>query len=124
MHLKMNTHFKQFIGITLLISLMIQGMVMPYFSIVEQVHSEESAELYSNSYLGEYSGDVLFVSSSDHLVIVTSKGALSGGEFLGNFYLSSINHYEKQINSIFKISQKVDLIFDIKALKFPTHYFW
>lgn len=120
----MNTYFKQFIGITLLISLMIQGTVMPYFSVVEQVHSEESAELYSNSYLGEYSGDLLFASSSDLLVIVTSKGTLGGGECLGNFYKSSINHFENQVKSIFKISQKVDLNFDIKALKFPTHYFW
>lgn len=124
MHQKMNTYFKQLIGITLMISLMIQGMVMPYFTIAENIQSEESAELYSNSYVGEYAGDLLLVSGSDHLVIVASKGSLTGGDLFGNIYKSYIFHYENQIESIFKISQKVDLIFDIKELKFPTHYFW
>lgn len=120
----MNKHFKQFIAVTLTLTLIFHGLVLSYFAVVEDAVEQDEIAYFSSSFIGDVSGDTPMLSGSDQLVIVSSKSSLSGDSFLG--YISAVYsfHYKNGINTTLKISQNIDLIFDIKKLKFPTHYFW
>ncbi|WP_373496012.1 hypothetical protein [Aquiflexum sp.] len=114
---------KQLIGITLIITLIFHGLVLSYFSIAEDNHDASEA-YFSDSFIGELPDDLPMLSLSDQLVVVGSKAPFLGGSLHNNIIAVYAFHFEKYVNSIIKISQKIDLIFDIKALKYPTHYFW
>ncbi|MCH7396824.1 hypothetical protein MM236_02450 [Belliella sp. DSM 107340] len=120
----MNNLLKQTIGISLTIIMIFHGMVLPYFSVSEEHVLEDSSAYFSSSSLAEYASDLPLVSDTDHLVLVTCKAQFAGDSYIGSFDAINSFHFENFVKTLFKLSQKTDVVFGIKELKFPTHYFW
>ncbi|MFD2036009.1 hypothetical protein ACFSKL_14485 [Belliella marina] len=120
----MTDFLKQFLGITLSISLMFHGLVLPYFQVSDNSDSGDSSTYISNSQIVEFAGDLPLISGIDQLVVVTSKASFLGDWLYGRINAIYTFHFENYVNSIFKTSQHIELVFGIKEIKFPTHFFW
>lgn len=111
-------------GFSLAITMVIYGVAMPYFSIAKAKVLDDTSVYFSNVSLGEYNGNLSLILDSDPPSLVNGKIHLVAQNFIGCFDTFLTIHLHAIIKTLFKITQETVVVFDIKELKFPTHYFW
>ncbi len=103
-----------------------QGIVLQHISEESYVltnQSKESLELGEVS-IGDYTKSLPIILETDKLTQTQQT----------HFYFPSLDfitpfqaqlfHFENLIKKKISLSTQVDLVFDIRELKFPSHFFW
>lgn len=110
---------------TVLLSLgiFLQGMLMSCIAVKDNSYVESAfSQLTDNSIIDQYDG-IMLVSNADlSIPLVQEQFSLNGLSFGLQAFFSF--HFANKIKTLFLLYDHVDLIFGIKELKFPSHYFW
>lgn len=119
----MNRQKRKYWAIWLTLSVIFQSLWMPYIDGGKATFVD-----YSNALVTEYSiaeqYDGLMLQASTELSVVTTQDKKIGSPSIADFICFISVHLTDQLNTLFSLNKHIDVFFDIRKLKFPTHYFW
>ncbi|UJP64241.1 hypothetical protein [Mongoliitalea daihaiensis] len=119
----MNRLQRKYWVICLTIGVIVQALCMPYVDRAELVSSDLSV-----SYLTDYSiaeqYDGFMLQSNTDLSIPNAQEKVINSSVAYGIQSFIFKHVANQLDIWFLLNKHVDLLFGIKELKFPTHYFW
>lgn len=119
----MKRKHRLYLAIWLTLGLVFQSVLMPYARTSEASIEDSSLSYWSNNSILDQSHVVLIHASTD------LTGPFSFEQFsIKGFILSHkellYGHIANQVKTLFLCYRHIDLLFSIKELKFPSHYFW
>jgi hypothetical protein len=119
----MNRLQRKYWAICLTIGVIVQALCMPYLDRAESGTSDLSV-----SYLTDYSiaeqYDGFMLQSNTELSIQKAQEKIIYSSLDFGIQSFIFQHVANQLAILFLLNKHVDLLFGIKELKFPTHYFW
>jgi len=119
----MTKALKPYLGITLATLLLVQAMVLPFLVQHEAAIIKDDLSYQIGSFLDhDEKSPIIF--ESDRITVSVSKSFTEGGDFIlvsfANYFLY-LHHY---LRTAYQLCQEVNLVFGIREIKFPTHFFW
>lgn len=114
---------RKYMAVLLSLGILLQGMLMSCISVQDNSYAESAiSQLTDHNIIDHYDG-VMFVSNADLSVPLVQEQFSAFGLLLG-LQASFTFHFANKIKTLFLLYDYVDLLFGIKELKFPSHYFW
>lgn len=122
----MKNLLKTCFGIFFALFMGVQGIMLQHVSEEASVLNnqvKESSEL-GEVFIGDYTKSLPIILETEiHLVPQNTHFQSLSHDFVAAFQAQQI-HFETSIKNKISLSRLVDLIFDIRVLKFPSHFFW
>lgn len=122
----MNNALKPYLGFTLATILLVQALVLPF--LVQNATSEATTLTdglsYQNASFLDHDKKLPIIYESDRLILSFSKSFTEGGDFISVSYVDYFLYLHHRLLTVYQLYQQVNLVFGIRELKFPTHFFW
>lgn len=122
----MTKALKPIFGFAMAAMLAIQVMVLPFFLTDSDADKTAySDSLSSQSTLVEdHSDKSPIINESERLIISIPKSFSEGSNFIYSSFADYFFYINQQLSTAYQLSQQVVLVFGIREIKFPTHFFW
>lgn len=119
----MSRQQRKYVAIWMTLGIIFQSILIPYFNRVEGLPIDSSISSVYDHSIREQS-PMLIIQSSTDLAVPVFDVQFSIKELILSQQELIYDHYANQVKTLLLCNENIDLIFTIKELKFPTHYFW
>ncbi len=122
----MNKELKPIIGFAMAAMLAVQVLVLPLFlTDADADKTAYSDSLSAQSTLVEdHSDKSPIINESERLIISLPKSFSEGSDFTYSSFVDYFFYINQQLTTAYQLSQQVIVVFGIREVKFPTHFFW
>lgn len=114
---------RKYMAVLLSLGIFLQGLVLSCIPIKDNSYAESAiSQLTNNGIIDQYDGIMLMSNADLSVPVVQEQFSLNGLSF--GLQASFSFHFANKIKTLFLLYDYIDLLFGIKELKFPSHYFW
>lgn len=122
----MTKALKPIFGFAMAAMLVVQVMLLPLF-LSDAITS--NAAYYDNSSLQTtlvegHSDKSPIIYESERLIVSIPKSLADGGDFIASTLADYFFFLNQRLTTAYQLSKQVVLVFGIREIKFPTHFFW
>lgn len=110
-------------AVILSLGIFFQGLVLSCIAVQDNSYAESTISQLTDTSIHEQYDGVMLASNADLSVPLAQEQFSTNGLFSGVQSLFSF-HFANKIKTLFLLYDYIDLLFGIKELKFPSHYFW
>jgi Na+/H+-dicarboxylate symporter len=117
---------KPIIGYAMAAMLAVQVILLPLF-LTESTPARTALYVsYSaqNTLVNDHAEKSPIIYESERLVISIPKSFAEDGNLIYSTLAAYFIHINQRLTTAYQISQQVKLVFGIREIKFPTHFFW
>jgi hypothetical protein len=119
----MTKALKPYLGITLATLLLVQAMVLPFLVQNEASIIQDNLPYQIGSFVNhDEKSPIVF--ESDRIILSVSNSFTQGGDFISVSFADYFLYLHHYLRTAYQLCQEVNLVFGIRELKFPTHFFW
>ena len=122
----MTKGLKPIIGFAMATMLVVQVMLLHFF-----VPNANTANTAFSDHLSEqtilvadHADESPLIYESDRLVISLPKSFAEGANFISSSLADYFFYLNQRLTTAYQLTQKIMLVFGIREIKFPTHFFW
>lgn len=122
----MTKALKPIIGFAMSAMLAVQVIVLPLLLTDSEAYKTAYSDSLSvqSTLVEDHSDNSPIINESDRLIISIPKSFSEGGNFIYNSFADYFFYLNQQLSTAYHLSQQVMLVFGIREIIFPTHFFW
>lgn len=122
----MTKALKPIIGFAMAAMLAVQVMVLPLFLTDSDADNTAYSDSLSaqSTLVEDHSDKSPIINKSERLIIYLPKSFSEGSNFIYSSFADYFFYINQRLSTAYQLSQQVMVVFGIKELKFPTHFFW
>lgn len=117
---------KRFLGLAMATILVVQGLLFPFLSshadFGESTRSDELS--LQATFLTDAGDTALVIFQSERLPVSVPKSLSEGSSFIANVFTNYFFYISTRLAMVYQRCHQVLLVFGIREIKFPTHFFW
>lgn len=117
---------KRLLGFAMATILVAQAMLFPLLSSHDDFgEATKSDELsLQGTFLTDAGDTTLVIFQSERLLISIPKSLSEGSSFVANAFTNYFFYISTRLAMVYQRCHLVLLVFGIREIKFPTHFFW